>query len=188
MIELLRSQSHSRLIVQVFSDLNETFLQTSLYVVCSRPTPDWRRWYRWSLPPGRACAQCCANHQNKLLACVHQDGGRRVAEIWMTKYPGAASVVQQVHKLLTDVENRTDPHRLKWDRSLSGPLLWIVWRGTEQICKTLDGKPLFSALHGMCSVRLYELTSPWRWVHRQDTAMQWTKPQWNGRQRMTSEK
>jgi hypothetical protein len=48
------------------------------------------------------------------------------------KYPAAASVVQQVHEALSDIENLPSVRRLKWGKALTGPLLCIERRKTEQ--------------------------------------------------------
>jgi hypothetical protein len=46
----------------------EWFLWTSLYIMCSWPTPIWRKWYRWSLPPGHSCVQYCAKqHKGRVI-------------------------------------------------------------------------------------------------------------------------
>jgi hypothetical protein len=93
------------------------------------------------------CAALCEKERKKqtnkqmVHLSVHQDGGRPstwIPEILDTKlaslnsqchaitkeYPGAGSVVQQVHKVLNDIERfLLGAHRLKWGKALSGPLL-----------------------------------------------------------------
>jgi hypothetical protein len=76
---------------------------------------------------------------------VHQDGGRlnteipeildteaRIAEIWMSfHHPEIASAVQ-VYRVLGDIENLAGNSPAKVGEALSGYLLWIVRRKTEQ--------------------------------------------------------
>ena len=99
MIKLLRSQSDSRLTVQVRSDLNETYVGQSgfyrLHFVWSargqlliddggigevcRPAAPARSAVGGGIGEvGRACAQCCGKSSKQAVSLsVHQDGGRR---------------------------------------------------------------------------------------------------------------
>jgi hypothetical protein len=72
------------------------------------------------------------------------------------KYPEAASVVQQVHKILSDTENLVGCTPAK----VSSEWTSIVNSAEENranFCKAVDGKPLFSALYGMYTVTPNEL-------------------------------
>jgi hypothetical protein len=65
----------------------------------------------------------------------------------MNKYPEATSVVQQVHKVLSDIENHAGCTPDKMEESSE----WtsILNRAEENIvniCKALDGKQVFSTL------------------------------------------
>jgi hypothetical protein len=75
----------------------------------------------------------------------------------MNKYREAVSVVQQVHKVLSDIEKRAGctPAEVggnsEWTSALNS-----AERSRPNFCKALDGKPLFSALCGMYAVTLGE--------------------------------
>jgi hypothetical protein len=173
----------------------EWFLRTSLYVVCSQPTPDWRRWCRWSLPPSHGCAQCCAKQQNKPWTWVYTKmADVPVPGFWkywtqklallksechaiMNKYREAASVVQQVYKVLSDIENlaRCTPAKVG-ESSEWTSIVNRMEKNRANFCKGLDGKPLFSTLCNLYTVTLNELKPSWKWVHRQDRVVQWTNP------------
>jgi hypothetical protein len=76
----------------------------------------------------------------------------------MTKYPEAASVAQQVYRVLIDVENLAGSTPAKVGESSE----WTsVVNGAEEnranFRKGLDGKPLFSALYIMYMVTLNEM-------------------------------
>jgi hypothetical protein len=74
------------------------------------------------------------------------------------KYPQAASIVQQVYRLLSDIENLTGYTPAKVGESSD----WIIVvniaeENRPNLWKALDGKPLFSVLYGMHTVTLNEL-------------------------------
>jgi hypothetical protein len=75
------------------------------------------------------------NNKQAVELSVHQDGGRpstsSIAEI-TNNYPASASAVQQVCRVFVDIENLAGSTTTKVGEALSGPLLWIVWRRTEQ--------------------------------------------------------
>jgi hypothetical protein len=50
-----------------------------------------------------------------------------------------------------------DPQWLKWGKALSEPLVDSVKEKRANICKGLDGKPLFRALYDIYTVTLNEL-------------------------------
>jgi hypothetical protein len=76
------------------------------------------------------------------------------------KYPEAASVLQQVHKVFSDIEilARSRPARVgessHWTTTLNS-----AEENRAKFCKFLDGKSLFSALYGMYTVTLKELVA-----------------------------
>jgi hypothetical protein len=105
---------------------------------------------------------------------VHQDGGcpnTGIPKYWtkklaslksecraiMNKYPEAASVVQQVYKVLSDTENIAGCTPAKVGES-------IEWSSTvnsaeenrAKICKALGGNPILN-IYGMYTVTLNEL-------------------------------
>jgi hypothetical protein len=76
----------------------------------------------------------------------------------INKNPGAASVVQQVHTVLSDIENLAGCTPYKMEESSE----WtsIVNRVEENrvnFCKAVFGKPLFSTLYAVYAVTLNEL-------------------------------
>jgi hypothetical protein len=74
------------------------------------------------------------------------------------KYPEAASVVQQVYKVLRDIEILAKRTPAKMGES--SKWMSIVSRAEENrgnFCKILKGKPLFSALYGIYTLTLNEL-------------------------------
>jgi hypothetical protein len=78
----------------------------------------------------------------------------------MNKYPEAASVVQQVDKVLNDIEilARCTPAKVG-ESSQWTSIVNSVEENRANFCKGLDGMPLFSALYGMYMVILNELKS-----------------------------
>jgi hypothetical protein len=62
--------------------------------------------------------------------------------------------VKQVYKVLNDIENLARCTPAKVGKALSGPLLSIARRRTEQSCRW---EAAFSALYGMYAVTLNEL-------------------------------
>jgi hypothetical protein len=117
----------------------------------------------------------CETTKQEVTLSVHQDGGRPrtgipeileteaiIAKIEfhaiMSKYPEADFVVQQVHKVVNDIEILA-----KCTPAKEGESSWwttIVNSAEEnraKFCTFLDGKPLFSALYGMYMVTLKEL-------------------------------
>jgi hypothetical protein len=78
----------------------------------------------------------------------------------MNKYPEAASIIQQLYKLLRDIENLARYILAKVGES--SEWMTIVNSAEENranFCKILDEKPLSSALYGMYIVALNELKS-----------------------------
>jgi hypothetical protein len=76
----------------------------------------------------------------------------------LSKYPEAASVIQQVYKVLGDIENLAGCTPAEVGESSE----WTSTVNTAEekrtnICKALDGKPLCSTLYGMYTVTLTEL-------------------------------
>jgi hypothetical protein len=75
----------------------------------------------------------------------------------MNKYPEAASVVQQVHKVCNDIENLAGctpdkvGERSEWTSIVNST------ENRVNFCKALDGKPHFTPLYGMYTVTLNEL-------------------------------
>jgi hypothetical protein len=63
------------------------------------------------------------------------------------KYPDAASVVQQVHKVISDIETlaKCTPAAVV-ESSLWTTIINSAEDNRAKFCKFLDGKPLFSAL------------------------------------------
>jgi hypothetical protein len=76
----------------------------------------------------------------------------------MKKYPEAGSVVQQVHKVLNEIETlaRCTPAKVG-----ESPEWTTIMNSAEEnrtnFCKGLDGKPLFSTHYCMYTVTLNEL-------------------------------
>jgi hypothetical protein len=74
------------------------------------------------------------------------------------KYPEAASVVQQMYKLLSDIETlaKCTPAKVgessEWTSIVSS-----AEENRANFCKILKGKPLFSALYGIYTLTLNEL-------------------------------
>jgi hypothetical protein len=66
------------------------------------------------------------------------------------KCPEAGSVVQQVHKVLNEIETLTTCTPASVEESPE-------WTSIVNFCKSLDGKPLFSVLDGMYTVTLNEM-------------------------------
>jgi hypothetical protein len=64
----------------------------------------------------------------------------------------AASVVQQVHKVLSDIEILAGCTRSKVGES--SPWTAVVKENRANLCIGLHGKPLFSAPYGMYTVTL----------------------------------
>jgi hypothetical protein len=76
----------------------------------------------------------------------------------MNKYPEAASVVKQVHKVLSDIKILAKCTPAKVGESPQWTtILYSVDKNRANFCKVLDGKPLFSTLYGMYMVTLKEL-------------------------------
>jgi hypothetical protein len=76
------------------------------------------------------------------------------------KYPEAASVVQQVHKVISDIETLVKYTPAKVGESSHWTTTSIVNNAEEKrakFYKFLGGKPLFGALYGMYTVTLKEL-------------------------------
>jgi hypothetical protein len=72
------------------------------------------------------------------------------------KYPEAVSVVQQVHKMLSDIEILANAHLLKWGETERTTVVNSA-ENRANFCKFLDGKSIFSALYGMYTVTLNKL-------------------------------
>jgi hypothetical protein len=74
------------------------------------------------------------------------------------KYPEAASVVQQVHKVISDIETlaKCTPARVV-ESSQRRTIVNSAEENRAKFCKLLNGKPLFSALCGMYTVTMKEL-------------------------------
>jgi hypothetical protein len=68
----------------------------------------------------------------------------------MNKYPEAASVVQRVHKVISDIEilAKFTPTRVG-ESSQWTTILKSAEENRAIFCKLLDGKLLFGALYGM---------------------------------------
>jgi hypothetical protein len=75
----------------------------------------------------------------------------------MSKYPEAASVVQQVHKFLSDIETLAECTPAKLGESSEWTTIVNSAENRANFCKVLDGKLLFSALYGMYAIALNEL-------------------------------
>jgi hypothetical protein len=73
------------------------------------------------------------------------------------KYPEAASVIQQVHKYSVTLRFLPDAHRIKWGGNSEWSSIVNSVENRVNFCKSLDGKPLFSAVYGMYAVTLNEL-------------------------------
>jgi hypothetical protein len=73
------------------------------------------------------------------------------------KYPEADSVVQQVHKVLDDIETLAGCTPAKVGGSPEWTTVVNSAENRTNFCKGLDGKLLFSALCGMYTVTLNEL-------------------------------
>jgi hypothetical protein len=102
-----------------FSDLNGTyvgqsgFLRTAIYVVCSLPTPIWRRWYRRSFYLSAVVRKWVWVYIKtvdvpitEFRLCWIQKLASLKSDCYAirSKYPEAATVVQQVYKILSDIE------------------------------------------------------------------------------------
>jgi hypothetical protein len=114
----------------------------------------------------RLCAVLCETTKQAVNLSVHQDGGRPepgFRKYWRqklaslksecraitNKYSEAASVVRKYTEYSVTLRTLPDAYRLKWLKSLSRTLLWVMWRA-EQTCVELeDGKPLSNAPYGM---------------------------------------
>jgi hypothetical protein len=116
------------------------------------------------LPPGRDCAQCCGNNKTS--------GELQCTQIWRTsrywdsrntgqksqyhaitdKYTEAAGVVQQVHKVLREIQNLAGytPDNVG-ESSEWASLLNSAEKNRTNYCKTLD------ASYGMYAIILKEL-------------------------------
>jgi hypothetical protein len=117
----------------------------------------------------------CETTKGAVNLSVHQYGGspstgfrkywrqelaslKSESHVFTNKYPEAAAVVQQVHNVLSDIEILSGCTSAKVGESSE----WtsVVKRAEENranVCKAVDGKPLFNALYGMCAVALNEL-------------------------------
>jgi hypothetical protein len=71
----------------------------------------------------------------------------------MSKYPEAASVAQQVYKVLGNIQNLAGYTPTDVGESSEWtPIVSSAEENRENFCKALDGKPLFSAIYGMYTV------------------------------------
>lgn len=68
------------------------------------------------------------------------------------KYPEAASVVQQICKIVGDIVNLAG-----CTAANAGTSIVNITENTANLCKAPDGKPLFGALYGMYAVTQNEL-------------------------------
>jgi hypothetical protein len=76
----------------------------------------------------------------------------------MSKYPEAASVLQQLYKVLSDIENLAGCTLAKVGGSYDcTSAVNSTQENRENFCKGIDGKPHFSALYDMYTVTLNEL-------------------------------
>jgi hypothetical protein len=74
------------------------------------------------------------------------------------KYTEAASIVQQVHKVLSDIEILAGCAQPEVGGSSERTsIVNSAEENTANFCKGLDEKPLFSALYGMYSVTLNDM-------------------------------
>jgi hypothetical protein len=76
----------------------------------------------------------------------------------MNKEPGAASVVQQAYRILSDIEYLAGKTPAEVGESFEWTsILKSAEENRANFCKCLDGKPLFTALYSMYAVTLNEL-------------------------------
>jgi hypothetical protein len=76
----------------------------------------------------------------------------------MNKYPGAASVPQQLYKVLNDIENLAGYTSAKVARSYEcTSTINSTQENRENFYKGIDGKPLFSVLYDMYTATLNEM-------------------------------
>jgi hypothetical protein len=73
-------------------------------------------------------------------------------------HPAAASVVQLLYKVLSDIVNLAEctPAKVR-ESSEWTPTMNIAEENISNLCKTVDGKPLLSALYGIYMVTMNEL-------------------------------
>jgi hypothetical protein len=68
----------------------------------------------------------------------------------MNKYPDGASIVRQIYKILSDIENLAGCMLAKvWESSEWASIVNIAEEKTVNFRKALNGKPHSSALYGM---------------------------------------
>jgi hypothetical protein len=89
-----------------------------------------------------------------------------------SKYPEATSVVQQVCRVLSDVETLAGCTPAKvGDGSECTSIVKSAEENRANICKGVNGKPLFRALYGMYTVTLNELKTVFKVSAQQDKMM-----------------
>jgi hypothetical protein len=72
-------------------------------------------------------------------------------------YPEATSVVQQIRKVLSDIENLAGcTPAIVGESSVWTTIVNSAEDNRVNFCKSLDGKPLFRALYGIFTVTLNE--------------------------------
>jgi hypothetical protein len=119
----------------------------------------------------RVCTVLCETTKQAMNLSVHQDGGHPSTgfqKYWTllksqyhaitNKNPEAGSVVQQVHKVLNDIEILARCTQAKVGESSEWtPIVNSAEENRVNFCKGLDGKLLFSVLYCMYTLTLNEL-------------------------------